>query len=60
MCHFCNKYCLHNNKKNKPRTCNKCFGDRLNFMYLDTPGMPHLEEPAIFVDKKGIKHFRVK
>ena len=21
MCHFCNKYCLHDNKKNQPRTC---------------------------------------
>mgnify|MGYP003893725311 CR=1 FL=1 len=60
MCHFCNKYCLRNNRKNRPRTCNKGFGDECNFMYQDTPGMPHLEEPTIFIDKKGIKHFRMK
>ena len=59
MCHFCNKYCLHNNRKNKPRTHNKGFGHECNFMYQDTPGMPHLEQPAILVNKKGIKHFRM-
>ena len=33
MCHFCNKYCLRDNRKNKPWTCNKGFGDKCNFMY---------------------------
>ena len=60
MCHWCNKYCLRDNKKNEPRTCRVGFGDEQNFMKQDTPGMDLRDRSAIVNDKKGFKQFRMK
>jgi len=60
MCHWCNKFCLRDNKKNEPRTCRVGFGDERNFMKEDTPGMDLRDRSAIVNDKKGFKQFRMK
>ena len=60
MCHHCNKFCLRDNKKNKPRTCRCGFGNEEHFNCQDTPGMDLLDESAIVKDKKGIYQFRMK
>ncbi len=31
MCHHCNRFCMQDNKKNKPRTCCVGFGDEANY-----------------------------
>ena len=60
MCHHCNKYCLRDNKKNKPRSCRAGFGDETNYNCKDTPGMDLVDESTIIKDKKGIYQFRMK
>ena len=60
MCHFCNKYCLRDNKKNQPRTCRVGFGDEEHYMQQDTQGMQQLDKAAIITDKKGIHQFHMK
>ena len=60
MCHHCNRFCLRDGKKNKPRTCNKGFGDEANYGQQDTPGMDLREESGLVKDKKGIVHFQMK
>ena len=59
MCHFCNKFCLRENKRNTPRTCRVGFGDEINYNDQDTPGMDLMEKSAIIKDKRGIKQFRM-
>lgn len=60
MCHFCNKFCLRDNKKNMPRTCRVGFGDETELSKQDTPGMDLMEKSAIIKDKKGINQFRME
>ena len=60
MCHFCNKFCLRDNKKNMPRTCRVGFGDEYKYNGQETPGMDLIEKSAIIKDKKGIKQFRME
>ena len=60
MCHFCNKFCLRENKKNMPRTCRVGFGDETNYNGQDTPGMDRLQKSSIIKDKKGHKQFRME
>ena len=60
MCHFCNKFCLRDNKKNVPRTCRVGFGDEKTYNCQDTPGMAPREESTIMKDNKGIYQFRMK
>ena len=60
MCHHCNKFCLQDNKKNKPRTCRVGFGDEEHFGRQDTPGMDLRDETQLVKDKKDIYHFRMK
>ena len=60
MCHHCNKFCLQDNKKNKPRTCRVGFGDEEHFGRQDTPGMDFRDEAQLEKDKKGIYHFRMR
>ena len=60
MCHHCNRFCMRDNKKNKPRTCRVGFGDEANYGRQDTPGMDIREESELVKDKKGIVHFRMK
>jgi len=60
MCHFCNKYCLCDNKKNKPCTCRMGFGDEENFNCQDTPGMEFRTDSNIIKDCKGIYQFRMR
>ena len=60
MCHFCNKFCLRENKKNTPRVCRVGFGDEMNYNAQDTPGMDLTDKSVIIKDKKGIKQFRMK
>ncbi len=31
MCHFCNRFCMRDNKKNMPRTCRVGFGDEAHY-----------------------------
>ena len=31
MCHFCNRFCMRDNKKNKPSTCRVGFGDEAHY-----------------------------
>ena len=57
MCHFCNRFCMRDNKKNKPRTCRVGFGDEAHYGRQDTPGMDLREESGLEKDKKGIYHF---
>ena len=59
MCHFCNKFCLRDNKKNEPRTCRVGYGDESVYNSQETPGMDLLEKSAIVKDKKNIKQFRM-
>ena len=60
MCHFCNKFCLREGKKNAPRVCRVGYGDEMNYNAQDTPGMDLMSKSAIIKDKKGIKQFRMK
>ena len=60
MCHHCNRFCMRDGKKNKPRTCRQGFGDEANYGRQDTPGMDLREESGVVRDKKGIVHFRMK
>ena len=60
MCHYCNRFCMRDNKKNKPRTCRVGFGDEAHYGQQDTPGMDLREESGLVKDKKGIYHFRMK
>ncbi len=39
MCHFCNRFCMQDNKKNMPRTCRVGFGDEAHYGRQDTPRM---------------------
>ena len=60
MCHFCNKFCLRDNKKNMSRTCCVGFGDEETYNCQDTPGMILRDESTITKDDKGIYQFRMK
>ena len=60
MCHHCNRFCMRDNRKNKPRTCRAGFGDEAHYGRQDTPGMDLREESGLVKDKKGIIHFRMK
>ena len=60
MCHHCNRFCLRDNKKNVPRTCQVGFGDEDHWNSQDTLGMQLHEESMIYTDKKGINQFRMK
>lgn len=60
MCHFCNKFCLKQNKNNAPRTCRVGFGTETTFGHRDTPGMDLCNPGQIVMDNKGIRHFRMK
>ena len=57
MCHHCNRFCIKDNKKNKPRICLVGFGDEANYGQQDTHGMDLREESGLVKDKKGIVHF---
>jgi hypothetical protein len=62
MCHKCNKYCLRSAKinTNGPRTCRVHFGTETKYGKQDTQGLPHTKRSKIFIDRKGILHFRMK
>ena len=60
MCHHCNRFCMRDNKNNKPRTCRVGFGDEAHYGRQYTPGMGFREESGLEKDKKGIYHFRMK
>jgi hypothetical protein len=62
MCHQCNKYCLQSAKTNTngPRTCIVHFGTETKYRKQDTQGLPCTKSSKIFINKKGISHFRMK
>jgi hypothetical protein len=62
MCHQCNKYCLRSAKTNTngPRTCRVHFGTETKNGKQDTQGLPHTKRSKIFVNRKGISHFRMR
>ncbi len=62
MCHQCNKYCLRLAKTNTigPRTCRVHFGTQTKYRKQDTQGLPHTTRSKIFINRKGILHFRMR
>ncbi len=62
MCHQCNKYCLQLAKTNMngPRTCRCHFGTETKYGKQDTQGLPRTTRSKIFIDRKGILHFRMR
>ncbi len=62
MCHQCNKYCLRSTKTNTngSRTCRVHFGTETKYRKQDTQGLPRTKRTKIFIDRKGISHFRMK
>jgi hypothetical protein len=62
MCYQSNKYCLQSAKTNAngPRTCSIHFGTETKCGKQDTQGLPHTKRSKIFIDRKGISHFRMK
>jgi hypothetical protein len=62
MCHQCNKYCLRSAKTNTngPRTCKVHFGTETKYGKQDTQGLPHTKRSKIFINRKGISHFRMR
>jgi hypothetical protein len=62
MCFQCNKYYLGSPKTNTncPRTCRLHFGTETKYGKQDTPGLPRTKRFKIFIDRKGILHFRMK
>ncbi len=62
MCHQCNKYCLQSVKTNTngPRTCRVHFGTETKYGKQDTQGLPLTKRSKIFINRKGISHFRMK
>jgi hypothetical protein len=62
MCDQCNKYCLQSAKTNTngPRTCKVHFGTETKYGKQDTQGLPCTKRSKIFIDRKGILHFRMK
>jgi hypothetical protein len=62
MCHQCNKYCLRSAKTNTngPRTCRVHFGTETKYRLQDTQGLPRTKRSKIFIDRKGIFHFRMR
>jgi hypothetical protein len=62
MCHQCNKYCLRLTKTNTngPRTCRVHFGTETKYRKQDTQGLPHTTRSKIFINRKGILHFRMR
>ncbi len=61
MCHQCDKYCLRLAKTNTngPRTCRVHFGTETKYGKQDTQGLPRTTRSNIFIDRKGILHFRM-
>jgi hypothetical protein len=45
---------------NDPRTCRVHFGTETKYGKQDTQGLPHTKRSKIFIDRKGISHFRMK
>jgi hypothetical protein len=62
MCHQCNKYCLRSAKTNTngPRTCRVHFGTDTKYGKQGTQGLPCTKRSKIFINRKGISHFRMK
>jgi hypothetical protein len=62
MFHQCNKYCLRSAKTNTngPRTCRVYFGMETKYGKQDTQGLPHTKRSKIFINRKGILHFKMK
>jgi hypothetical protein len=62
MCHQCNKYCLQSAKTNAngPRICRVHFGTETKYGKQDTQGLPCTTRSKIFIDRKGISHFRTR
>jgi hypothetical protein len=62
MCHQCNKYCLRLAKTNTngPRTCRVHFGTETKYGKQDTQGLPRTTRSKIFINRKGILHFRMR
>ncbi len=61
MCHQCNKYCLQSAKTNTNglRTCRVHFGTEPQYGKQDTQGLPRTKGSKIFINRKGILHFRM-
>ena len=57
MCDHYDKFCLQDNKKNIPRTCQVCFSDKCTHHKADTSGMEKIQTSVTIKDKKGIKEF---
>ncbi len=45
---------------NGPRTCRVHFGTETKYGKQDTQGLPHTKSSKIFINRKGISHFRMK
>jgi hypothetical protein len=62
MCHQCNKYCLQSAKTNMngPGTCRVHFGTETKYGKQDTHKLSRTKRSKIFIDRKGISHFRMK
>ncbi len=62
MCHQCNKYCLQSLKTNTngQRTCRVHFGTETKYRKQDTQGLQRKNRSKIFINRKGIWHFRMK
>ncbi len=59
MMHQCNRYCLKSTKVGSPRTCRANYGTESEFGKVDTPGMDLIQNAQIYIDRKGISHFRM-
>ncbi len=62
MCHQCNIYCLQSAKTNTngPRTCRVHFETETKHGKQDTQGLPRTKRSKIFINRKGISHFRMR
>jgi hypothetical protein len=62
MCHQCNKYCLQSAKTNTngPRTCRVHFGTETKYKNKTHKGFHIQQRSKIFINRKGILHFRMK
>jgi hypothetical protein len=62
MYHQCNKYCLWSAKTNTngPRICRVHFGTETKYGKQDTQGLPRTTKSKIFINRKGISHFRMR